>query len=110
MASGTEVDLIVTAGEQLAADGVGVRLVSMPSWELFLAEGQSYMDDVLPSSINLRIAVEAGVTFGWERWVGDRGYILGVNRFGSSAPAKKIYKEYGLTVENIITEANILLN
>jgi transketolase len=110
MASGTELDLIVRAGEQIAANGTGVRLVSMPSWELFLAEGQSYIDDVLPPSIKLRIAVEAGVTFGWERWVGTRGFILGVNRFGASAPADKIYKEYGLTVENVVAKAKLLLS
>jgi transketolase len=110
MASGTELDLIVAAGEQIAADGTGVRLVSMPSWELFLAEGQSYIDDVLPPSINLRIAVEAGVTLGWERWVGNQGLILGVNRFGASAPAEMIYKEYGLTVENVVAKAKMLLD
>ena len=110
MASGTELDLIVTAGKQLAADGVGVRIVSMPSWELFLAEGQAYIDEVLPPSIELRLAVEAGVTFGWERWVGNRGLILGVNRFGASAPANKVYKEYGLTVENVVAKAKMLVD
>jgi len=109
MASGTELNLIVSAGEQLADEGIGVRLVSMPSWELFQAEGQLYIDDVLPPSIKLRIAVEAGVTLGWERWVGSQGFILGVDRFGASAPASKIYSEYGLTVENVIIHAKRLL-
>ncbi|MFN2233811.1 MAG: transketolase-like TK C-terminal-containing protein, partial [Anaerolineales bacterium] len=109
IASGTEVNLIVDAGEQLADEGIGVRLVSMPSWELFQSEGQSYIEDVFPPSIKLRIAVEAGVTLGWERWVGSQGFILGVDRFGASAPASKIYSEYGLTVENVIIHAKRLL-
>ena len=67
MASGTELGLIVPAGEQLAAKGIGVRLVSMPSWELFQAQGQAYIDEVIPPDISIRIAVEAGVSFGWER-------------------------------------------
>lgn len=109
MASGTELGLIVPAGEQLAADGIGVRLVSMPSWELFQAQGQAYIDEVLPPGISLRIAVEAGVTFGWERWVGNHGVILGVDRFGASAPAATIYMKYGLTVENVVAKAKKLL-
>jgi transketolase len=109
IASGTELGIIVPAGEQLEADGIGVRLVSMPSWELFLAEGKGYIDEVLPPSIKPRIAVEAGVTFGWERWVGNQGIILGVDRFGASAPAARIYKEYGLTVENVVDHAKRLL-
>jgi transketolase len=80
----------------------------MPSWELFQAKGQSYIDDVLPPLIKLRIGVEAGVTFGWERWVGNQGLVIGVNRFGASAPADMIYKEYGLTVENVVAKAKML--
>ena len=110
MATGTELGLIVSAGEQLAAEGVGVRLVSMPSWELFQAQGSEYIQEVLPSKIPTRIAVEAGVSFGWERWVGDHGMILGVDRFGASAPMKIIYEEYGLTVENVVLNAKQLLS
>ena len=110
MATGTELGLIVSAGEQLAAEGVGVRLVSMPSWELFQAQGSEYIQEVLPSKIPTRIAVEAGVSFGWERWVGDHGLILGVDRFGASAPMKIIYEEYGLTVENVVLNAKQLLS
>jgi transketolase len=109
IASGTELGIIVPAGEQLASEGIGVRLVSMPSWEIFLAEGQAYIDEVLPPSVATRIAVEAGVTIGWERWVGSQGFILGVDRFGASAPAARIYTEYGLTVENVIAHAKQLL-
>lgn len=109
MASGSEVELILRAGGRLAAEGVNVRMVSVPSWDLFDAQGQEYRDLVLPPHIAKRIAVEAGVSLGWERWVGDAGTIIGVNRFGASAPGDRIYQEYGLTVENIISEAGKLL-
>jgi transketolase len=110
MASGTELSLIVPAGEKLAAEGVAVRLVSMPSWELFQAQGQVYMREVLPPEISVRIAVEAGVSFGWERWVGNHGVILGVDRFGASAPVTTIYEKYGLTVDNVVDIAKELLD
>ncbi|HBX69623.1 MAG TPA: transketolase [Chloroflexi bacterium] len=110
MASGTELGLIVPAGEQLAAAGVGVRLVSVPSWELFEAQGQDYLREVLPPQIPARLAVEAGVSFGWARYVGERGIILGVDRFGASAPAEMIYEKLGLTVENVIAKAKELLD
>ncbi len=109
MASGTELGLIVPAGEQLSDKGIGVRLVSMPSWELFQAQGQTYIEEVLPLEISARIAVEAGVTFGWERWVGSTGVILGVDQFGASAPAATVYEKYGLTVENVVARAKELL-
>ncbi len=109
MASGTELGLIVPAGEQLAAEGFGVRLVSIPSWELFQSQGQEYIREVLPPEISARVAVEAGVTFGWERWVGDQGVVLGVDRFGASAPASKIYQEFGLTLEKVVSTAKELL-
>jgi transketolase len=109
MASGTELGLIVPAGEQLASEGIGVRLVSMPSWELFQSQGLEYVQEVLPPQIHARLAVEAGVSFGWERWVGDRGAILGVDRFGASAPAATIYKRYGLTIENVVDQTKNLL-
>ena len=109
MASGTELGLMVPAGEQLAAEGLGVRLVSFPSWELFQAQGQAYIQEVLPPEISARVAVEAGVSIGWERWVGDRGIILGVDRFGASAPAARVYQEFGLTVEKVAAAAKALL-
>lgn len=109
MASGTELSLIVPAGEQLAAEGIGVRLVSVPSWELFQAQGQAYIQEVLPSEISARIAVEAGVTFGWERWVGTQGAVLGVDRFGASASVSVVYEKYGLTVENVVAKAKELI-
>ena len=105
MASGSEVGLIVEAGKQLAAQSLKVRLVSFPSWELFAAQNQAYRDSILPETIKARLAVEAGVTLGWERWVGDKGSILGINRFGASAPAETVYRELGLTVANVVTRA-----
>jgi transketolase len=105
MASGTEVDLIIKAGERLAADGINVRLVSFPSWELFSEQDEYYRDSVLPSSIKARVAVEAGVSQGWKHWVGDLGDIVSVDRFGASAPYKTIYDKYGLTFENVIERA-----
>jgi transketolase len=109
IASGTEVGLMVSAGEQLAAEGVSVRLVSMPSWELFKAQGRDYIDEVLPATMPVRLAVEAGVSFGWDHWVGPQGFVLGVDRFGASAPAEIIYEKYGLTIENIIAKAKELI-
>jgi transketolase len=109
MASGSEVHLIVQAGLQLAADGLAVRLVSFPSWELFAAQEAAYRQSVLPPSIKARLAVEAGVSFGWERWVSERGAILGINRYGVSAPEKQVYRYLGLTVEAIVTQAKQLL-
>ncbi len=109
MASGSEVALIVEAGYNLAAEGYNVRLVSFPSWELFEQQEQTYRDEVLPPSIKRRLAVEAGVAQGWHRYVGDQGRIISIERFGASAPYKKIYEEFGLTAVNILNEARNLL-
>ena len=105
MASGSEVGLIVEAGKQLAAQSLKVRLVSFPSWELFTAQSQAYRASVLPETIKARLAIEAGVTLGWERWVGEKGAVIGINRFGASAPAETVYRELGLTVENVVAQA-----
>lgn len=109
MASGSEVDLIVKAGERLAAEGVNLRLVSFPSWELFKEQDQTYKDLVLPPSIKKRLAVEAGVSQGWREWVGDSGRILAVDRYGASAPAARIFEEFGFTVGNVIKMTEDLL-
>ncbi len=109
MASGSEVHLILQAGLELASGQMGVRLVSFPSWELFAAQDEAYRQSVLPPSIKARLAVEAGVSLGWERWVGEQGAVLAVNRFGVSAPEKQVYRHLGLTVEGIIAQAKRLL-
>jgi transketolase len=109
IATGSEVGLIVNAAEKLQADGVAVRCVSMPSWELFAQQPQSYRDEVLPPSVPARLAVELGASQGWERWIGDHGDMLGVETFGASAPADVLLEKYGFTVENVIARAKKLL-
>jgi transketolase len=101
IASGSEVALIVEAGKRLAEQGVAVRLVSFPSWELFEAQEQAYRDAILPADVPLRLAVEAGVVQGWHRWVGSSGRVLGLDRYGASAPAGQVFKNLGFSVENI---------
>jgi len=105
MASGSEVEMIVAAAEKLVEQGMAVRVVSFPSWELFEAQPESYRKQVLPADIPARVAVEAGVSQGWERHVGDKGLVLGIDRFGASAPYKEVYKLVGLTVENVVAAA-----
>ncbi len=109
IASGSEVALILAAADQLQADGIAVRCVSMPSWELFDAQPQSYRDDVLPPGISARLAVELGVSQGWDRYVGAQGDMLGIDRFGASAPASVLLREYGFTVDNVVKRARALL-
>jgi transketolase len=109
IASGSEVALIVAAAERLRAEGVGVRCVSMPSWDLFDVQPQSYRDEVLPSSVTARLAVEAGVAQGWHRHVGERGDVLGIDRFGASAPAETLLREYGFTVDAVVARSRRLL-
>jgi len=109
MASGSEVQLIMEAQEILAAESIDARVVSMPCWELFLEQSQEYRDQVLPPEVKARLAVEAGVEIGWHQWVGEGGDIIGINKFGASAPAKENFKQYGLTVENVVERAKKLL-
>jgi transketolase len=105
MASGSEVSLTTEAGLRLAAEGINVRLISFPSWELFSAQGTEYRDKVLPPDVKARIAVEAGVAQGWERWVGDQGVVISMDRFGASAPARILFEKFGFTVEVVIERA-----
>jgi transketolase len=110
MASGSEVSLITTAGERMAGEGVNVRLVSFPCWELFAEQDESYRSQVLPPGIKNRLSVEAGVAQGWERWLGELGESISVERYGASAPYKTIFEHYGLTVDNVIQRAYQLIN
>ncbi|HEV7663989.1 MAG TPA: transketolase [Chloroflexota bacterium] len=107
--TGSEVSLLVDARELLEQQGLRVRVVSMPSWELFGAEPQTYRDEVLPPAVTARLAVEAGSPLGWERWVGDRGDVLGLNRFGASAPIADIYTHLNFTPDFIAQRARELV-
>jgi transketolase len=109
IASGSEVALIVAAAKRLAEEGIHARCVSLPSWELFAAQPQAYRDEVLPPAVKTRLAVEAGCGQGWERYVGERGDFIGVERFGASAPGEVLLREYGFTVENVLARARKLL-
>lgn len=101
MASGSEVSLIVQAGKQLASQGVTVRLVSFPSWELFADQDEAYRDAVLLPDVELRLAVEAGISQGWHRWVGLKGRVQAVDRYGASAPARTIFDNLGFSAAHI---------
>jgi transketolase len=105
IASGSEVQLIVAAEKQLAQRGLKVRLVSMPSWELFAAQPPQYQESVLPKAVTARVAVEAGVSQGWHRWVGPAGAVVALDRFGASAPAPRLFQEFGLTPERVVEKA-----
>jgi transketolase len=107
--TGSELSLVAGAELVLRARGVRARIVSMPSWELFAAESEEYRDRVLPPSVTARLAVEAGRSIGWERWVGDRGDMVSVDRFGASAPGEVVMKEYGFTVDHVVMRASALL-
>lgn len=102
MASGSEVSLAIKVADLLVQEGKNVRLVSMPSWHLFEIQDKTYKDSVLPPTIQARIAIEAGSTFGWEKWVGDKGQIIGLNRFGESGKFEDIYPHLGFTKERIL--------
>ncbi|MFA5629191.1 MAG: transketolase [Dehalococcoidales bacterium] len=109
IATGSEVHVALEAGELLAGQGVHVRVVSLPSWELFEAQSEEYRESVLPKNIKARISIEAGVTFGWERYVGTEGLAIGINTFGASAPFGVLYKQLGFTAERVVADALKLL-
>jgi transketolase len=110
IASGSELHLIVQAAQRLRESGLTVRCVSMPSWELFEAQPQEYRDSVLPPGIRARLAVEAGATQGWERYVGDRGDVLGIDHFGASAPGDLNLEKFGFTVDEVCRRAKAVLS
>lgn len=109
IATGAEVHQALEARALLQADGVPTRVVSLPSWEYFEKQDAAYREQVLPAAVKARVAVEAGVSFGWQRYVGDHGAVVGVDRFGASAPGEKVLAEYGFTGENISKVAKGLL-
>jgi transketolase len=107
--TGSETSLAYEAAQKLGAEGRAARAVSLPSWELFEAQTQEYRDSVLPPGVTQRVAVEAGIRLGWERYTTTGGKFVGVNKFGASAPYERILKEYGLTVEHVLEAAKSLL-
>jgi len=109
IATGSEVSIALEAHQRLVKEGIRSRLVSMPSWELFELQPQSYRDTVLPPSVRSRVSVEAASPFGWERYVGLEGAIIGVNRFGASAPGPVVMREYGFTAEHVVETAKAAL-
>ncbi len=109
IATGSEVEIALGAYEKLKASGVKARVVSMPSMELFEEQDEQYKRSVLPDGVKARVSVEAGVTFGWERYVGSQGAAIGIDRFGASAPYKVIYENLGLTIDKVVNTAVKLL-
>jgi transketolase len=105
LASGSEVRLCLDAYEQLTAEGIRARVVSMPSWELFDDQPPAYRDHVLPPAVTARVVVEQAATFGWERYVGTAGHIIGMRTFGASAPLKELQRKFGFTPEHIVAAA-----
>jgi transketolase len=106
MGTGSEVSLVYGAGEKLAAEGINVRVVSFPSWELFEEQDEAYRESVLPKNITRRLAVEAGATLGWERYATS---VIGLDHYGASAPYKVIFEKFGFTVDNVVAKAKELL-
>ncbi|MHB8873403.1 MAG: transketolase [Myxococcaceae bacterium] len=109
IATGSEVSLALSAQELLAKESIATRVVSMPCWEAFLAEPSSYRDEVLPPQITARVSIEAGVTLGWSRWVGDRGVTIGLDRYGASAPAEVLFEKFGITAARAVEAVKELL-
>ena len=105
IASGSEVPFAVEAHEKLTGQGFRVRVVSMPSWELFANQSEEYQNSVLPPTVKARLAIEAGISMGWERWVGPQGSVIGLDRFGASAPYKVIYEQLGFTTDRVVLRA-----
>ncbi|XP_078448049.1 transketolase, chloroplastic [Wolffia australiana] len=109
LGTGSELEIAEKAAGELRKEGRAVRVVSMVSWELYEEQSAEYKESVLPAKVTARVSLEAGSTFGWERYVGSGGKAIGIDRFGASAPAGTIYKEYGITAENIVATAKSLL-
>jgi transketolase len=109
IASGSELSLAVKAHEDLAKEGIGIRVVSMPSWDIFDQQPQKYRDDVLPPDVTARVAVEQASTFGWERYVGEKGRVIGMHTFGASAPLKELDRKFGFEPEGVVEVVKDLL-
>lgn len=108
LASGSEVSLAIKAQKALEVEGINVSVISMPSWDRFEKQSMAYKESILPKNVKVRLAIEMGASLGWHKYVGDHGYVLGIDQFGASAPGDIIVKEYGFTVQNIINQFKIL--
>jgi transketolase len=109
MATGSEVSLVVAAYEALAGEGVRVRVVSMPSWELFERQPLAYRESVLPPAVTARVGVEQAAAFGWDRYVGPAGEIVAMHTYGASAPVKDVESKFGFTPERVLSAARAQL-
>ena len=109
IASGSELSLAVQAHEKLVAEGIRSRVVSMPSWDIFDHQPKEYRDSVLPPDVKARVAIEQASTFGWERYVGDAGRVIGMKTFGASAPLKELQKKFGFEPDRVVATAKELL-
>jgi transketolase len=109
IASGSELSLCVKAHEELRSEGIRSRVVSMPSWDIFEKQTRAYQDSVLPPDVTARVAVEQGSTFGWERYVGRSGRIIGMQTFGASAPLRELQRKFGFEPERVTDVAKLLL-
>jgi transketolase len=110
IATGSEVAVALDAARLLRADHVRVRVVSMPSWELFAAQPQAYRDSVLPPAVRARVAVEAAGSLGWSRWTTDQGAMIGMEGFGASAPGERLFHEFKLTPDHVARTVRLLLS
>lgn len=109
LATGSEVQLAVAAQQELLEKDIDVSVVSMPSWDRFQQQDEAYRNEVLPPHVKARVGIEMASSFGWERYVGDEGAIIGIDRFGASAKGEKVITEYGFTVENVIKHVKEVL-
>jgi transketolase len=110
IATGAEVHITLEAQQKLAKKGIAARVINMPSWELFEEQSEDIQKRVLPPTLKKRIAIEAGISMGWERYVGPQGKVIGIDRFGASAPGGTVLEKYGFTADKIVTTALEMLN
>jgi transketolase len=107
--TGSELQIALEAGKLLAQEGIPVRVISLPSWELFDQQSADYRESVLPAKVRARVAVEAARSLGWERYVGLDGTVVGLDHFGASAPAEILYEKFGISVQQVVLKAKSLL-
>ncbi len=107
--TGSETHIALEAGKKLAAEGINVRVVSLPSWELFDGQPADYRETVLPPGVKARVAVEAGIKLGWEHYVGLGGNVVGMDTFGASAPYRVLYEKFGIAADHVVQAAKGLL-